>query len=65
MPPLNMRARYPEVSSAVLVILGPLLGLVYVIVVTMTGAVIIVALMLYRTGQLLERAVRGNISGHL
>ncbi len=43
---LNIAAHYPKVPRAVLIILRPLRGLAYVIVVTVAGAVIIVALIL-------------------
>lgn len=36
---------------------GALLGLVYVIVVSLTGAIVIIGLILYRTGQMLNQAI--------
>ena len=62
---LSIVARYLKVSGTALMIVGPLLGLVYVILLPLVGAITIVPLMLYRAGQLLGRAVRGNFSGHL
>ena len=44
-------------------IVGPLLGLIYVVLLPVIGAIIVVPLMLYRAEQVLERAVRREPKG--
>ena len=62
---LNITTHYLQVPGIALMIGGSLLGLVYVILLPMFGAITIVLLILSRTGQLLRQAVREPFSGHL
>ncbi len=65
MVPLNSAPRYLRMRAPALMIMGPLSGLVYIVLVPVIGAIIIVPLVLYRAGQLLGRAVRRDFSGRL
>ncbi len=58
--PLNSVSRYLRMRSLALMIVGPLSGLVYIVLVPVIGAITIVPLVLYRAGQ----AVRKNLSRH-
>lgn len=60
MVPLNSAPRYLRMRAPALMIMGPLSGLVYIVLVPVIGAITIVALVLYRAGQ----AVRKNLSRH-
>jgi hypothetical protein len=62
---LDSVPRYLKMRVPTLMIIGPLLGLIYVVLVPVMGVITIVLLMLWRTRQLLGRAVRRDFSGHL
>ena len=61
---LSNKSSNRKVHGVGLVIVGPLLGLVYVILLPVIGAIIIVPLMLYRAGQAVSQVVRGDSSRH-
>ncbi len=56
--------RYPKMRGRPLIIIGPLMGLVYIVLVPVMGAITIIPLVLYRAGQAVRQAVRGNSSRH-
>jgi len=59
---LSITPRYLKVRALPLMIVGPLLGLVYIVLLPVLGAITIVLLMLWRAGQLVRQAVRGDSS---
>jgi len=61
---LSITPRYLKVRALPLMIVAPLLGLVYIVLLPVLGAITIVPLMLWRAGQLVRQAVRGDSSRH-
>lgn len=57
---LRVMSRYPKMRALSLVIVAPLRGLVYIILLPVIGAITIVPLILWRAGQLVRQAVRGD-----
>ncbi len=61
---LSSVSRYLEMRTLPLMIVAPLLGLVYIILLPVIGAIAIVPLVLWRAGQVVSQTVRRDSSRH-